>query len=77
MTESESEMDESDTESEYVEPSEDELIQMMRAIPLEHADGGWDKDMPEIVLPLSLTQFMDAFWVDYAPFYLPAFLTRK
>ena len=80
-TESEKIDDQSDydsgTESEYIEPSEKELIDLMKTIPLGDIESGWDQEMPEIVLPLSLTNFMDAFWADHAPFYLPAFSSHE
>lgn len=45
---------------------------MMDAIPLELASEGWDQDMETIVLPLDLESFMECFWADAAPYYIPA-----
>ena len=48
-----------------------ELIAMMNMQPLMPASLGWDQDLPTMVLPMSLTEFMDCFWADDAPFFLP------
>ena len=61
--------------SSFEEPSEEELITMMDLIPLMPASDGWDQDLPTQVLPMSLDNFMDCFWADEAPFFLPGHLT--
>ena len=48
-----------------------ELIALMNMQPLMPASMGWDQDLPTMVLPLSLNEFMECFWADDAPFFLP------
>lgn len=72
-----SETESEETNSEYEEPDEDSLIEMMKTLPLEDVKDGWDQDMPILVLPLSLSLYMDTFWADSAPYYLPALLANE
>lgn len=50
---------------------------MMNEIPLMPASLGWDQDLETMVLPMSLSDFMDAFWADDAPFYIPGMIMGK
>jgi len=45
-------------------------------IPLEPAEDGWDRDLPIMVVPMTLEDFMDCFWADQAPFFIPAILEK-
>ena len=65
----------SEAEADYEELSEQELISMMDIVPLLPADHGWDQDLKTMVLPLSLDDYMDCFWADEAPFFIPGHLT--
>ena len=50
---------------------------MYGTIPLESAEDGWNQELPIMVVPLSFTQFMECFWSDAAPYYIPAFLSKE
>ena len=48
---------------------------MMDLLPLYPASEGWDQDLKTMVLPMSLDEYMDCFWADEAPFFIPGHLT--
>ena len=58
--------------SDYIEPSLDELVQMMDAIPLQGDE--WIQSPQTLVAPLSLEQFWDCYWTNDAPYYLEAIM---
>ena len=49
----------------------------MDAMPMEDASKGWDRDLPVTVLPLGLDDFMECFWADAAPYYIPALVLDR
>ena len=50
---------------------------MMEILPLEPVEEGWDRDLPIMVLGLTLEQFMGCFWDDSAPYMIPALLRNE
>ena len=58
------------SQSDYAEPTVEELVKMMEETPLLSKKWGMFTDI--LVLPLSLDQYWDAFWADDAPYYVGA-----
>ena len=46
-------------------------------IPLESVSDGWDRDLPLMVIPLSIEEAYDCFWDDRAPFLVPNMRHRE
>jgi hypothetical protein len=67
--------DEDSDESGSDGPSADDLKELFDAIPMEPAANGWDRDLPIMVVPLSLDDFMECFWADDSPYFIPAIET--
>lgn len=43
-------------------------------MPAEH---GWDQDLEATVLPMPLDDYMECFWTDEAPYFVPAVLKSR
>ena len=67
---------EKEAQSDYIEPSVQELVSMMDAIPTPIIEGNdeWVQINDRQVLPLSLTDYWDAFFANDAPYYVHAIL---
>lgn len=66
--------DESEEEAEYKEMRDADIKAMLEAYPMEPAEEGWDRDLPIMVVPVTFSQFMDCFWADSAPYFIPAWM---
>ena len=60
-----------------VEPTEGEMKMMLQLVPLMPAEHGWDQDLEATVLPMPLDDYMECFWTDEAPYFVPAVLKSR
>jgi len=44
---------------------------------MEDASEGWDQDLPIMVIPLDLDSFMECFWADSSPYFIPGLLSNE
>ena len=68
---------ESGDESDADKPSDEDLIALFDAIPMEPAEDGWDRNLPVMVVPLSFDDFMECFWAGNAPYFIPAMASKE
>ena len=66
--------DRGDSEKERL--SDGLMVDWMLQIPLQADQAGWDQSFPVLAIPMTLTQYVDCFWADQAPYFIPALLTK-